>query len=265
MSNLKDFIIAFDFDGVIWNSVNECLHVGYEVFKGLEGAINIDAETLKIRFAGGRYLVRTGSDFYIVLKLIQEDPSIDFPLVNNDYFYSLRDKYKDSIDKFTHLFYKNRNERKHNNFNQWLSLQGPFPGVIEQLPEIKAKARDLVICTTKDEDSIKKLLAVYKQDYHVYGRDFSTNKKEQMLHLAKSHNLSPENIVFIDDLLENLLQVKNAGVIPVMSGWGYNNRKEWQKAEELGIRIIEKEKILSQIESVIESLAEVPFEGFFRT
>jgi phosphoglycolate phosphatase-like HAD superfamily hydrolase len=243
----KKFIVATDADGVIWNTVDECFHIAYPVFKRMKGEIPVDETFLTDRFRKGRFLAKNGEDFFIILHLLKTDPGIDFSRLDFKDINKLRIELKNELDEFGPAFYQEREKLQEENPEGWLSLQNPYPGVLEQLPEIRTNFLDLVICTTKDTKSINMLLEDAGQSYTVYGREFSTFKPDQMKRISEVYSVSPARILFIDDLLENLIPVKQEGVNTFLADWGYNNPGEYAKAEESGIIILKQEKITDQL------------------
>jgi phosphoglycolate phosphatase-like HAD superfamily hydrolase len=241
------YLVATDADGVIWNTVDECFYVAYPIFQKIEGNISNETDRLQTKFREGRFLAKNGEDFFIILKLIKDNPDVDFYKVTLDNLNELREILKDRLEGFAQSFYQERKKLQTENPDAWLSLQTSYPGVPEQLSLLKADFLDLVICTTKDSDSINLLLKKEGQSYPVLGRDFSTHKPDQMKKLRESYSITSDRILFIDDLLENLLPVKEEGVHVFMAKWGYNNRKEQKKAEKLGIPLLDINNIHSQL------------------
>jgi phosphoglycolate phosphatase-like HAD superfamily hydrolase len=241
------FLVATDADGVIWDTVDECFHFAYSVFKKMEGEISADPGYLRDKFREGRFLAKNGDDFYIILYLIKNNPDIDFNVIKLKDLVELREKLKDKLEIFAPGFYGERRKLQTEDPEKWLSLQTSYPGVPEQLPLIKANFLDLVICTTKDTQSINMLLEKERQAHLVLGREFSTNKPEQMRRLAEIYSIPPDRILFIDDLLENLLPVRKEGTHVFMAKWGYNNQLERKKAGNLAIPLLEMDKICSQL------------------
>jgi len=103
----KSFLLALDFDGVIWDSVDEAFYTGYLAFRSLEGEIELDYELLKEQFRQGRFLVKAANDVYIIFHLLKENPEMDFSTFSIDEFHSLRDVLSGRTDKR----WKNKNDK----------------------------------------------------------------------------------------------------------------------------------------------------------
>jgi phosphoglycolate phosphatase-like HAD superfamily hydrolase len=243
MPNCKDFLVVFDFDGVIWDTVDECFHVGYRTFGKIKKKIPGNPEQIKRAFRSGRFLARTGDDFFIILHLINENPEIDFENLPFEEFIAHRKKLKDEISLFSREFYTERSRLQKENSDVWLQMQGPFPGVLEQLPDIKENFQNLVICSAKDRASIDILLKLHDQKHEVYGREISTHKPDQIINLSRKENIPTERMIFLDDLLENLQHVQVLGVKTAMADWGYSNERQRQAALNAGIPIISRHNL----------------------
>ena len=250
----QNYLAAFDFDGVIWDSVNECFHIGYKVFNKMEGEISGSLPHLREKFRQGRYLAKTGNDFFITFYMMKQNPDIDFERVTYQEYYRYRDEMSRKLEEFAKKFYSLRRDLQENHREEWLSMQGPFENIMEQLPVIDESFSQLAICSTKDKASIKLLLSGYGREYPVYGREDSTHKAQQIEQLSKDTGIPPERIIFVDDLVENLNHVKKAGCIGVLAGWGYNNPNVWKEAREYGFPLISKDNITKQLFDIINSL-----------
>ncbi len=226
------FLLALDFDGVLWDSVGECYQVAIgayqqELPEGLEPA-----------FRRGRWLIRCGPDFYVLLRLLEQDPERDLTTFNKDQFARLGEQWKAEAEEFGQRFYDLRRDLRDNDFEIWSGFQRPYSGFLEQLPRLKKLFPTIAICTTKDEDSVRQLLATQELELPVYGRDFSVDKERQIRAVAERFNVAPVKIFFIDDLMDNLHQVKPTGAQLMLADWGYNTPQEQEAADEEGIPVV---------------------------
>lgn len=253
---LKDYIAAFDFDGVLWNSVDECFFLGSEVFREMGEELPGDYGSLRKKFREGRFLAKTGDDFYITLKMMQNNPLIEFENVTYEKYYSYRESYSTGMKVFAGNFYALRKKMQQEDPEKWLSLQGPFEGILQQLPLIQESFRDLVICSTKDRESIRLLLFRHGLEFSIFGREDSTHKSEQIKALSEKMETPTEKIIFIDDLVENLNHVTEMGCIGVLAAWGYNNPKVREEARENNFFLLTKENITGQLMTIVKNLVQ---------
>ncbi|MBM3461849.1 MAG: HAD family hydrolase [Armatimonadetes bacterium] len=125
-----------------------------------------------------------------------------------------------------------------NDFAGWMALQRPFPGVAEQMRRIREQALGVAVATTKDAHSAERLLeTVGVENVQVYGREVSLDKADHMRAISTQFKVPTSRIVFVEDLLENLLPLMPMGVLPVLADWGYNTAAERARAESLGVTV----------------------------
>ncbi|MCE1245914.1 MAG: hypothetical protein LWY06_04655 [Firmicutes bacterium] len=249
----NNYVAAFDFDGVVWDSVDECFHTGRRFFDSLRDLDPQIEEKIKKKFRQGRYLAKNGDDFFINFRLIEENPLIDFNKITFGQYYSFREIWKEEITDFAVKFYNERAKLQKDEPELWASWQRPMPGIMEQLPLVKERFKDVAVCSTKDKATIELLFEKYGQKYSVYGREHSKYKPDQINSLSLEKNTPPDKIIFIDDLIENLQQVQTTGAICVLTKWGYNNEAQWQKGKELGFHLIGPENIADQLEAIVKN------------
>ena len=70
------------------------------------------------------------------------------------------------------------------------------------------------------------------------------DKRQQLQHLAEITQVSPTQIMFVDDVLDNLKSAQELGVRPVLAAWGYNSQASRQEAAALGFPVISSLKAL---------------------
>ena len=73
----------------------------------------------------------------------------------------------------------------------------------------------------------------------VIGREFSLDKREHLRRVAREHDLVASQILFIDDLLTNLDQVRELGTHLVLASWGYNTPHSRALAQAQGIPVLD--------------------------
>lgn len=240
-------LLALDFDGVIWDSVDECYEMARRAYGALYGTIERD---FKERFRQARWLARTGHDFYVVLRIMQEQPQLDFRTISKESFLARKDELGAQVQQFDTEFYRQRAALRDHDLDAWLRLQRPYPEVIETLPRLRRAFDDVVIATTKDELSVHRLLGSVGVELEVCGKGFSTDKARQINHLAESRGLTADQVVFVDDLLDNLLSVRPTGARVALAGWGYNTPAEQQQTRTLGMPVLDLERLELELEAV---------------
>jgi phosphoglycolate phosphatase-like HAD superfamily hydrolase len=238
MSQRRPQVLALDFDGVIWDSAPECFEVGWRAYQQLFGS-DMSGPLNRRRFLAGRPLARTGHDFFIILRLLETRPDGDlatFPLAD---FAALRQQLAEEAARFNTLFYTLRAHYRDQDFQDWASWQSPYPAMIGLLDRWDSRFQGVALATTKDEASAHALLKSAGRDWPVFGREFSLEKDLQIAGIAHRFGVEAAEILFVDDLLENLQQVAPTGAQTAMASWGYNTAESRQDAQNLGYPVVD--------------------------
>jgi phosphoglycolate phosphatase-like HAD superfamily hydrolase len=241
----KDWVLALDFDGVVWDSVNECFESACVAYQNLH---QVDCKKLEKPFRAGRWLVRCGGDFYVVLKMALENADRNWEHVTKAEFTALKEANSDQVKAFETEMYRVRADRQKKDPDGWAASQKPYQGFVDQLPELKEAFQEIVLTTTKDEASAALLLGTAGIKMSIWGREHGVHKGEQINDLCSRRQVSATRIVFIDDLLDNLEQVRPTGAHAFLASWGYNTPDEQRAASEAGYGVLQQESILAQLQ-----------------
>lgn len=244
-------VLALDFDGVIWDSAPECYEVGWRVFLKEFGK-DLSGEQQRQRFLMGRPLARTGHDFYLLFYLMATDPDLDLSTYPLESFLSLRNDHAEDASCFDREFYLLREAYREDDFEVWSSWQGPYPEVITLLDRLEKRFKGVALATTKDQASAHALLQTIHRDWPIWGKEFSTDKGEQILGIAQHYSISPQKITFIDDLLENLDQVAPTGAQGGLAAWGYNTEDLRAQASVQGYPVLDLLEIGPWLEGLLD-------------
>ena len=229
-------VLALDFDGVLWDSVGECFVMARRAYQNLYG---LPCADLEAPFRKGRWLVRTGGDFLLVLRLAMADPDGDLTTYPKEQFAQLqRDKAAECHD-FAQEFYSLREDCRDHHWSEWLSYQQPYPLFLQQLESLRELFSETVVCTTKDSESARQLLESAGLVFPIFGRELATDKSEQIQALCQQFEVTPEQVFFLDDLIENLDQVRPSGAGCGLAAWGYNTPAERERARQAGYPVLD--------------------------
>ena len=117
-------LIALDFDGVICNSINECMLVSYNAYFNRPQDKGIDyseiSSQLQNRFKKYRYLVGPAQDFYFLWKSLFSENTSSKEIVKT--YYQLKIDEAGMESSFVERFYYFRTKLKENHFRQWIIL-----------------------------------------------------------------------------------------------------------------------------------------------
>lgn len=235
-------LVALDFDGTLWDSVGECYRLTCDTFAELKWPLD-PTPTLEKRFRRGRFFVRNGDEFYLLMIWLLEHPDRDPISMTFTEAASLR-AIREGRAEFEACFYRLRERRRLNDFKSWSALQHPYPGVVEEVKTLQEKFYRVVVATTKDADSAKRLLAEEGLLLDVVGREITVNKAEQIQFLSQTYDKPPHQILFVDDLLDQLLSVQATGAQVALAGWGYESEAGKAKALQLGIPVLELHQLV---------------------
>lgn len=249
----KPFLIALDFDGVLWDSVHECFIVGRAAYLRLGGQFPL-TQGLENLFKEGRPFCRTGQDFYVVFRALEEESNINFKTFTVPEFDRLRKKYKEDAYKYEPIFYEERHKMMKDNPERWAALQAPFSGILDELDLLQKNFAHIVIATTKDEASARFLLDKHSISIDVVSKEFSSDKVKQMHHLSSKYGFAFSQFIFVDDLLDQVLLVQNIGVKSALAGWGYNTSRDREAAKEKEIPVLEIDNLYKQVIAITEEM-----------
>ena len=227
-------IICLDFDGVLCDSIDECLLVTYNAYNNLSAKKleDVDAE-LATFFYKYRYFVRPAGEYYILMKAFESQ--IDE--LNEQVFNSLRRSHKAEIRNFQESFFDARNVLKKNDAF-WLSLHKLYNNAAGFLELCE---NNIYIVTNKDCDSIEKIsksYGYYNKIKGIYSKEISTDKKVLIKTLLESHHidLDRNELIFVDDNIDNLKDIqtlKDVKVRAYLATWGYTNNAQDETLESI--------------------------------
>ena len=246
-------VLALDFDGVIWDSAGECFEVGWRAYRELF-QVDLSGESYRDKFLAGRPHARTGHDFFLLLRLLETRPEVDLERFPWPEFVALRQALAVEAAAFNAIFYDLRAKYREQDFPLWASWQAPYAEMVAVLDRWESRFAGAALATTKDEASAHALLRSAGRDWPVFGKEFSLNKEEQIRGIAAKYGVHTEEILFMDDLLENLEQVKPTGAALVLASWGYNTAESREEAQAQGYRVLDAKGFESLLEELVDEV-----------
>lgn len=251
--SLRDRVIVFDFDGVIWDSVDEAFEQAWIAWGQLGRACpRFDKQEAQRLFREARWQCRDGHDFFIVMSLLT-DGRQDVGGLPAEAFRAMRahlDHNEEAV-RFVELFYASRSRMLTEDFGRWSALQRPYPGVIQQLALLRDESRGIAVATTKDADSARKLLTrAGIHDVPIYGREVSLDKRDHMQAVSAHFGVPTPSLAFVEDLLENLLGVAELSVRLVLADWGYNTPAERSRAQAEGVAVVSLDTLYMRLRAL---------------
>lgn len=248
----EEKIVVFDFDGVIGDSAYECYVQSIKALKDVGGKLE-DSKKVEQKFRQARPFVKVAEDYDVVLRMIEKNPEINFDEITQADFEKAKGNFRQEFAKFKERFLASRKEMQLRDENAWYALQKDFPGVVKSLNRLAEKFK-VVIGTTKDRASTSKLLKFYGANIgeeDIVSKEIFDDKTKQMKYISIKYDVPLENLVFIDDMLEQLRPVVGIGVRPVMADWGYSTKAQKEIAIKEGIPLVGQENLAGQIERIV--------------
>ena len=234
-------VLALDFDGVISDSAPECFWVSLRTLLRFRSsptceALLADFEATDCRFI--REKIVASPQYQKFLKLM--------PLGNRaeDFGVALQaiELRANFAAEFHRYFYCEREAFRGAQPEVWETLSVPFAGLIEIL---KARSGDvnLAVATAKDGSSVATLLANYGiaslfAEGAVVDKEAGRSKRAHLRTLAERFDVAFDEITFIDDKANHLMETQQLGVRCLLAQWGYNGEREHVVARENGIGVI---------------------------
>lgn len=231
-----------DFDGVICDSVGECLLVTYNAYHTLhtpafQRVFTLDAiaPTIQAQFRALRPYLKGAEDFVPIFLSIEQH----VPIERQQDFDRFRASYRAELEHFQAAFYAERNFLKQRHRDLWLHLNPLFDGIDEALHR-PSSFEKVYILTTKRQDDV---MAIF--DYQ--GVPFPTEqvwyikadgKRQKLLELLNTHHADYGASVYVEDQVDFLVAAQQHGIGSYLVEWGYVSQEQHTLAEQQGIPVI---------------------------
>ena len=247
--NPEKHILALDFDGVIVNSIEECLVVGYNSLQkhlGLGGFINGLNELEEEQVLASRRMrnfIRHSEDYVYIFYALQRGTSIR----NQSEFDNFLKRHADLKDSFHKIFYRERSQLLEKDTAHWLKLNPLYPGMRDFIRTYRYPER-LVIITTKRAEFVEVTLAATGIRFpatNLFSADQGRSKSVLIAELLSSRAIQPPELHFIDDQVDTLITAKPLGVNLYLARWGYTNKEQIRLAEQEKIPVLSRNEFFN--------------------
>ncbi len=258
----KPQLVAFDFDGVISNSIYDSMMTAVNTYiecvsdhrLPVDGPLNAHSVfTLEEqnpdffqRFVGLMPLGNFAQDYYVFLTILQSDE--DVLAITQEQFDGIRESLSES-DRVAYnaRFYEKRCAMQTSDPESWSTLLPPFSGIVESVPILSQRSQ-IGIATSKDIQSVTILLDKYEltsffPKENILDKDFADSKRDHLIHFHESLDIPFESIHFIDDKVSHLIGVMDLGVQAHLSTWGFNGEREHEIARKHGLNLLRIEDL----------------------
>lgn len=235
--------LALDFDGVIFDGLNECVlvtwfghHGGSAADFGPEGLSVIPSEFVT-RFTACRAYAKHLGHFYLSFAEALDDV-LDQAGFDALYAATPSLEIEAFVDKATRFRALARDACR----PEWLNQQRVYQGMDRML---SSSQLPVYIVTAKDADSVLELLehvGVSLERSRVFGE--LRDKLSALRSVCEREGAAPHEIGVVDDNVLNALAAKNNGYSARWALWGYQARGHREIARANDLRGIEVEQLL---------------------
>lgn len=223
----KSALVLLDFDGVICDSIGECLVTAWNGFIAVGGSNGkpvarpdqVDAGKREF-FQAHRWMVAPPEHYFVLLASHRDGR----PLPDAAAFESAVAAYAAELPEFRRAFFAERSRYKTEARAAWLGLHRVYPHVAARMDAVAA-GNPTVIVTTKDEQSVEDvLISAGLEVPRIEGanRLGATGSKAAIVrHLLTELGADAGSTVFLDDHGGHLAGVATTGVRCRLARWGY--------------------------------------------
>lgn len=219
-------ILAIDFDGVICDSMDECIITALNACNHLNGEDSL-YESLKYldekfikRFRQFRHFIRSAEEYFILAHHLQTSDEDLTSLI----FKKLKEKYPQEMQNYAPLFYQARNELRKRNTEKWEKLHRRYEEAAVDWDEVNSRCECFIV-TDKDLESVShfdRLWELNLQADRIWARGRASGKPQAVMQIAQSMNAAPGSITFIDDHPQHLRDTAKTGAKCAWASWGYH-------------------------------------------
>ena len=235
-------ILALDFDGVVVDSIEECLVSGYNAYANYRGQENIERyEQLDADWAAQarrmRNYIRNGEDYVFIAHALAQGA----PVHQQNDFDAFLARHQHLREGFFEHMLNQRLDFSAAHAEAWAALNPFYDGMIKFLTDYAPK-ENLYIITTKKLLFVHKILAannISLIDDNVRDTSDGLSKRQIIEEILQKRSAAPEMFHFIDDQIDTLIKVRPTGVNVALAAWGYNNDEQMKQAETEGIEVMQ--------------------------
>ncbi|PIE33432.1 hypothetical protein CSA56_11535 [candidate division KSB3 bacterium] len=231
-----------DFDGVLCDSVIECLLVTYNAYgklrtPGYQRLLDIEQIDPQKRetFRQLRSYLKGAEDFVPLYMTMEEGVTIH----NQQDFDIFRDAHSDQLPACTAAFYEERDYLKTHERELWLSLNPFFGNFAEELRQHES-FENMRILTTKRQDDAAAIFDYqnipFPRDHIIYMK--AAGKSQKLLELLQKHGAEQAASVYFEDQVDFLVESQKHGIGSYLVEWGYVSAEQKALAQQYSIPII---------------------------
>jgi phosphoglycolate phosphatase-like HAD superfamily hydrolase len=233
-------VLALDFDGVICNTVREGLRSAWQVCREIRGGGDaIPPPEVGAAFVRLRPVLEVGWEFPVLLLALLD--GVSDAVLLRDFQATWRQriltKYHLTPADLESRFDSARDRVIQRSLTDWLSDQGPYPGVPDKLRTVLKEEVRIFVLTTKEKRFAHKLLEIHGVILpadQVWGKEQVHPKAELLRILRRENAVAFADIWFVEDRLKTLQSVEQqpdlTAVRLFLATWGYTTPTDREEA-----------------------------------
>lgn len=266
-------LVAFDCDGVIFDHIGEDFLCAYNALLtlfpetkvpglpsrnlGLEDIAQVRHESvLFARFRSLAGFCLRAEEYYTVLDLSLSRDGNGVSIGEKE-FQEAGKNAQELHHQFREEFYKARSLLQEQALERWAEIIPIYPGVFEAISGLASRPGTIVAAATgRDRSSTVRLLAhnrIGRLFEHIAARENGDTKLEQLTYLSDLTSVPLERMVYVDDKLTNLQEIKGQ-VIPALPDWGLTSPQDIEKGRQAGFEIVRLPTLYQQIDRLLTRL-----------
>lgn len=218
-------VIALDFDGVICDSLEECLVTAHNAYHRLEGSDRWANSTADIKpevadsFRRLRHYARNAPELWLIMYwAITEGKDLD-----QAQYDALRSRYAAKLPTFEPIFFKSRHVLSSADLDRWLGLHRMYPEFRDGWEEVKGRF-PIHIVTTKDLISVQYFNRHWElgiPEENLWTKERGLPKEEIVRHIAEESGQPIQYVLFVDDHPHHVREVAATGARCFWASWGF--------------------------------------------
>jgi phosphoglycolate phosphatase-like HAD superfamily hydrolase len=243
-----------DFDGVICDSVLECLLVSYNAYHTLTNpsytrvlSLDVIAPEKQQQFRQLRPYLKGAEDFVPMYLAMEKGVAI----TNQQDFNTFRTQHESELPTYQRAFYAERDYLQQHKKDIWLGLNPLFDGLKELFLACKSFERMHILTTKRQQDVVE--IFEYQQipfpiDHIVYMK--AAGKSQKLLDMLHAHQVAFQDCVYVEDQVDFVVASKQHGIGSYLVDWGYVSAEQQDLARQHDVPIIQPQDFAELLQSV---------------
>jgi len=238
----KKKLFLTDFDGVLCDSVMECLLVSYNAYHqlrepGTERLLDLGAisETQQREFRRLRAYLKGAEDFIPMYLSILQGQAIH----SQQEFNAWHETLKPQLGEYTRAFYAERDFLMRHAKELWLRINPLFDDFAQILRE-RRSFDALHILTTKRREDVLETFSYHQIPFPAEQITYikAAGKSQKLLDILRDQEVDVEHSVYCEDQVDFLIASQQYGIGLYLVEWGYVSEEQRQLAMQRDIPII---------------------------